>query len=117
FMCILFGDTGHLEHNASGFNHSNPEFRVSFSGAHTSFSGLLAHRLVWKDADPQLPTTLNAARHRFTSRFDLARGNPGWLEHLQAVLAELNIDSTRFATVHATTLVFSKFRALWHEHG
>src|SRR4029434_7565727 len=51
-------------------------------------AGCLVHRLVGEDVDPDLAPTLDVAGHGDTGGLDLAVGDPGRLEGLEAVVAE-----------------------------
>src|ERR671931_465991 len=87
-------DAGELEHHAAGLHDGDPVLRRALAGAHARLGGLLRHRLVREDVDPDLPAAADLARHRDSRGLDLAVGDPARVERLEAVLAELHSGST-----------------------
>src|SRR5256886_6700080 len=81
---------GELEHDTPGFDHRDPVFRRALPRAHPRLGGLLRHRLVREDVDPDLAPTADLARHRDSGRLDLAIRHPAVLERLPAVVAGLH---------------------------
>src|SRR6266567_2316781 len=80
---------GELEHDTPGLDHRDPVFRRALPRAHPGLGGLLRHRLVREDVDPDLAPTADLARHRDSGRLDLAIRHPAVLERLQTVVAGL----------------------------
>src|SRR5579859_5636428 len=89
----LFGErlrnAGKLEHHTAGLDHGDPALGRALAGAHARLGRLLREALVGKDVDPDLAAALDLARHRDTSRLDLAVRDPAGVECLEAVVAEL----------------------------
>src|SRR5438874_11478657 len=90
FLCQLLRHTGELEHHAARLDHADPALGRAFTGAHAGLGRLLREALVGKDVDPDLAAALDLARHRDTSRLDLAVRDPAAVHRLQAVVAELH---------------------------
>src|SRR5439155_12865185 len=81
---------GELEHDAARLDHGDPALGVALARAHARVGRLLGDRLVREDVDPDLAAALDLARHRDTSRLDLAVRDPAAVDRLQAVVAELH---------------------------
>src|SRR5579883_1967296 len=111
---IFLRNAGHLEDNATGFDDRYPKFWISFSGAHADFSRFFRYGFVGENANPQLTAALDASGHRFSGCLDLSGCDPGRLQDLQTVVAELNGDATGFGALHAASVEFAVFSALGH---
>src|ERR687890_378899 len=61
------------------------------AATHTGLGRLLGDRLVGEDVDPDLPPAADLPGHRDTGSLYLAVGDPGRLQGLQPVLAELHV--------------------------
>src|SRR5215469_15904294 len=83
-------DAGELEHHAARLDHADPAFGRALARAHAGLGGLLGEALVGEDVDPDLAAALDLARHRDTSRLDLAVRDPAGVDGLQAVVAVLD---------------------------
>src|SRR5207244_1741538 len=81
---------GELEHHTARLDHRDPALGIALARAHARLGRLLRHRLVREDVDPDLAAALDLARHRDTSRLDLAVRDPAAVDRLQAVVAELH---------------------------
>src|SRR5438874_5813712 len=84
------GNAGELEHHAARLDHADPAFGRALAGAHAGLSRLLREALVGEDVDPDLAAALDLARHRDTSRLDLAVRDPAGVEGLEPVVAVLD---------------------------
>src|SRR6266545_3536979 len=82
------GDAGQLEHHPARLDPRDPPLRGALARAHPGLGRLLGHRLVRVDVDPDLAAAADVAGHGDTGSLDLAVGHPGWVEGLQAVVAE-----------------------------
>src|SRR3954465_9856537 len=112
----LLRHTRHLEHHAPGLDHSHPALGRALTRAHAGLGRLLRERLVGKDVDPDLPATLDLARHRDTSSLDLAVGDPTAIEGLQPVLAELHARAALGIAGHASAVLLAVLDALGLKH-
>src|SRR5580658_3437223 len=108
----LLGDTFHLEQNPAWLDNSYPMVRCAFALTHTRFSGLLGHRLVRENANPQLAAALDVARNGHTRRFNLAVGDPIRLHRFQTVHAESQRRSTPGFSGAAAALLLAKLHFL-----
>src|SRR5438876_880045 len=90
----LFGERlrhpGELEHHAARLDDGDPVFGRPLARPHARLGRLLRRRLVGEDVDPDLPPTLDLARHRDSRSLDLPVGHPTGLERLQPEVAELH---------------------------
>src|SRR4029079_10036458 len=85
------GHTGELEHDAAGLDHGHPVLGRALAGAHAGLGGLLRHRLVWGDVEPNRACALDVARHCETSGLDLRVGDPPGVERLEAEVPEVDL--------------------------
>src|SRR5260370_10215244 len=90
--------------------------RRPFAFPHTGFSGLLGHRLVGKQADPDLAASLHKTSHGYAAGFDLPVGDPTRLQHFQAEIAESQLRSAPGFPRHASALLLTILHFLWHQH-
>src|SRR6202043_1359482 len=82
----------------------------------TGFSGLLGHRLVGKQADPDLAASLHKTSHGYAAGFDLPVRDPTRLQHFQAEITESQLRSAPGFPRHASPLLLAVFHFLWHQH-
>jgi hypothetical protein len=114
----VLADTADFEQHPARFDNGDPVIWSAFSAAHTRFSRLLRHRLVWKNANPHLPTTLDMVRDGPTSSLDLPTFQPARLKGLQAHVAETHGIARSGSAAHAPAVLLplSGLEALWHQH-
>src|SRR6188508_524495 len=110
------GDAGELEHDAAGLDHGHPVLGRALAGAHAGLGGLLRHRLVGEDVDPDLAASLDVAGHGDTSRLDLAVGHPAGLKRLQAEVPEVDLLLALGVAATAPALLLAELRLAGHEH-
>src|SRR3954454_18439789 len=110
------GHTRELEHDAAGLDHGHPMPGRAPAGAHAGLGGLLGHRLVGEDVDPDLAAALDVAGHRDTSRLDLAVGDPAGIERLEAVVAEMDLLLALRVTPTAPALLLAELGLARHQH-
>src|SRR5699024_10234740 len=84
----LLVDTGDLEHHASRLDIGDPPLDGTLARAHADLGRLLGERSIGVDVDEHLAATLHVAGHGDTCGLDLAVGDVGRLESLEAVVAE-----------------------------
>src|SRR4051812_30539517 len=77
-------DAVHLVEHLAGHDLGHVVLRVALAVAHADFGRLTRDGLVREDADPDAATTLDVARHRTASGFDLARREAAATDGLQA---------------------------------
>src|SRR5476649_2821289 len=82
-------DAVDLEQDAARLDLGHPEFRRALARTHAHFGGLLGHRHVREDADPDAAGALHFARDGAARRLDLARIQPFRLQRLEAIGAEV----------------------------
>src|ERR1700760_788479 len=110
------GHAGELEHHAAGLDDADPAFGGALAGAHARLSRLLGEALVGEDVDPDLAAALDLARHRDTSRLDLAVRDPAGVESLEAVVAELDGRLAARVAGTATAMHLAVLGLLRHQH-
>src|SRR5205823_100850 len=116
FLRQRLGHAGQLEHHAPGLDHGDPALGRPLAGAHAGLRRLLRVRLVGEDVDPDLAAALDLARHRDTSRLDLAVRDPAAIHGLQAVVAELNRRLALRLAPAPAAMDLPELRLLRHEH-
>ena len=89
FLGGLQIDAVDLEQDAARLDLGHPEFRRALARAHAHFGGLLGHRHIREDADPDAAGALHLARDGAARGFDLARVQALRLHRLQAIGAEV----------------------------
>src|SRR4051794_36309199 len=107
---------GQLEHHAARLDHTDPALGRALARAHAGLGRLLRVRLVREDVDPDLAAALDLARHRDTSRLDLAIGDPTAVDRLQAVVAELDARLALRLPRAPAAVDLAELRLLRHEH-
>src|SRR6476660_6204988 len=116
FLCERLRHTCELEHHATRLDDGDPVLGRALAGAHARLGRLLGRRLVREDVDPDLAAALDLARHRDAGGLDLAIGDPGRFERLQAVVAELHGRLTLREPATAAALVLSVLHFLRQQH-
>src|SRR5438874_10758299 len=116
FLCQLLRHTGELEHHAARLDHADPALGRAFTGAHARLGRLLGEALVGEDVDPDLAAALDLARHRDTSRLDLAVRDPAGVHGLEAVVAELHRGLAPRLAATASAVDLPELRLLRHQH-
>src|SRR5580765_5620136 len=116
FLCERLRYACELEHHATRLDDGDPVLGRALARAHARLGRLLGRRLVREDVDPDLPAALDLARHRDAGGLDLAVGDPGRLERLQAVVAELHGRLTLREPATPAALVLAVFHFLREEH-
>src|SRR5215469_8404962 len=109
-------DAGELEHHAARLDHADPAFGRALARAHAGLGGLLGEALVGEDVDPDLAAALDLARHRDTSRLDLAVRDPAGVESLEPVVAELDGRLPTRVAGAATAMHLAVLGLLRHQH-
>src|SRR5215217_2244 len=112
----LLVNPAHLEHDAAGLDDRDVVLRGTFTAAHAGFGGLLGHGFMREDVDPDLPTSLDLPGHRDTGGLYLAVGDPGRLQRLQPVLAELHLGATLGLAPHPTPVGLPVLELLRYQH-
>ena len=84
-----------------GLDHRHPVLGVALARAHAGLGGLLGHGLVGEHPDPHLAATLDVPGHGDTGGLDLAGGEPGRLEGLDAEVAEVDVAAALGQAVEA----------------
>src|SRR5262245_28820442 len=69
---LIFANTSDFKHDSARTHNGYPILRVAFAAAHTRLRWLLRHRLIWENADPNLPTAAHVVRNRTARCLDLA---------------------------------------------
>src|SRR3990170_2266318 len=55
---LLRQTTAYFEHHPTWLNYCHPEFNVAFPFTHTGFGGLLSHRFIGENANPEFSPPL-----------------------------------------------------------
>src|SRR5581483_11602261 len=108
--------TFHLKQHLARTHDGYPVIRCTFAFAHTGFGGLLCHRLIREQTQPDLAATLYEARHGNTAGFDLAVGDVAALEDLQSVITEGELGTTPSLSGHASALLLAVLNFFRHQH-
>src|SRR4051812_40686392 len=109
-------NAGELEHHLAGLDDRDPPLGRALAGAHARLGRLLREALVREHVDPDLAATLDLARHRDTSRLDLAIGDPAGVEGLEPVVAELDGRLAAGVAGPAAAVHLAELGLLRHEH-
>src|SRR5689334_9447544 len=110
------GHAGELEHHSARLDHTNPPFGRALARAHARLGRLLREALVGEDVDPDLAAALDLARHRDTSRLDLAVGDPAGVEGLEPVVAVLHDRLTTGVAGAPAAMPLAELGLLRHQH-
>src|SRR5579863_7834502 len=95
----------------------HPQFRRPLAGAHAHFGGLLRHRHIREDADPDAAGALHVTGQRAAGGFDLTRGDALRRHRLQAELTERQRRARSRGAVNAALVRLSELGFLWLHHG
>ncbi len=87
-------DATQLKDDAARFDDGYPVVRCALTGTHTGFGRLGRDRLVRKDPNPDLATTLDMVRDDAAGGFNLLAGQPRALERLETIIAEVDRTAT-----------------------
>src|SRR5215218_813100 len=117
FFRGLHRDAVDLENHAAGLDPGHPQFRRTLAGAHADFGGLLRHRHVREDADPDAAGALHVTGERAAGGFDLAGGDALGRHRLQAELAERQRRTRSRGAVDTALMRLPELRFLWLHHG
>src|SRR5713226_6917291 len=117
FFRGLQGDAVDFENHAAGLDPRHPQFRRALAGAHPHFGGLLRHRHVRENPDPDPAGTLHVAGQRAAGGLDLARGDALGRHRLQAELTERQRRARSRNAVDAALVRLPELGLLWLHHG
>src|SRR4051794_3341123 len=110
------GHAGELEHHAPRLDHAHPALGRALAGAHAGLGRLLREALVGEDVDPDLAAALDLARHRDTSRLDLAVRDPAGVQGLEPVVAELDGGLAAGVASATAAMHLAELGLLRHQH-
>src|SRR6185436_1993712 len=110
------GHARQLEHHATRLHNRDPALGRALARAHAGLGRLLRVRLVGEDVDPDLPATLDLARHRDSGGLDLAVGHPAAVERLQPVVAELQARAALRVAAPAAAMLLAPLDSLGLKH-
>src|SRR5213078_2611163 len=97
-------------------HHGDPEFRRAFALSHARFRRLLGHRLVRKNADPELSAAFDEPRDGNPAGFDLPVRDPAGLERLQAKIPERKVRAAPRLPAAAPALLLPILNFARHQH-
>src|SRR6195952_5629749 len=117
FLGGLHGDAVDFENHAAGLHPRHPQFRGALAGAHADFGGLLRHRHVREDADPDPASALHVTGQRAAGGLDLTRGDALGRHRLQAELTERQRRARSRDAVDPALVRLPELRFLWLHHG
>src|SRR5216684_1783294 len=117
FFRGLHGDAVDFENHAAGLDPRHPQFRRALAGAHPHFGGLLRHRHVRENPDPDPAGALHVTGQRAAGGFDLARGDALGRHRLQAELTERQRRTRSRNAVDTALMRLPELRFLWLHHG
>src|SRR6202051_4845616 len=117
FFRGLHGDAVDFENHPARLHPRHPQFRGALAGAHPHFGGLLRHRHVREDADPDPARTLHVTGQRASRGFDLTRGDALGRHRLQAELTERQRRARRRGAVDPALVRLPALRFLSLYHG
>src|ERR1700688_4903099 len=117
FFRGLNGDAVDFENHAAGLDPRHPQFRRTLAGAHADFGGLLRHRQIREDADPDAAGALHVTGQRAAGGFDLTRGDALGRHRLQAELTERQRCARSRGAVDPALMRLPELRFLWLHHG
>src|SRR5262245_20107372 len=84
----ILGYTFHFEQHSTGLDHRNPDLGRPLAFTHPGLGRFFGQRLVRENSHPHASATLDMARQRDSSRFDLAGRDPTSSRRLQSVVAK-----------------------------
>src|SRR5271166_4519314 len=105
-----------LEHDASGFDAADPEFRRTLAAPHANLGRLLRHRHIGEDADPNPAGAADVACDGAARRLDLARRDPPGVRGLQPVSAEIQSGPALRETMDPPLMGLAVFASFWSQH-
>src|SRR6202035_2461957 len=117
FLRGLHGDAVDFENHAARLDPRHPQFGRALAGAHPHFGGLLRHRHVREDADPDPPRPLHVTGQRAAGGLDLTRGEALGRHRLQAELTERQRRARSRGAVDPALMRLPELRFLWLHHG
>src|SRR5450432_2266265 len=117
FFRGLHGDAVDFENHAARLDPCHPQFRRALAGAHPHFGGLLRHRHVRENPDPDPAGALHVTGQRAARGFDLTRGDALGRHRLQAELTERQRRARSRGTVDPALMRLPELRFLWLHHG
>src|ERR1700712_1116628 len=113
----LHGDAVDFENHAAGLHPRHPQFPGAPAGAHAHFGGLLRHRHVREDTDPDPAGALHVTGQRAAGGLDLTRGDALGRHRLQAELTERQRRARSRDAVDPALVRLPELRFLWLHHG
>src|SRR5216684_6309952 len=117
FFRGLHGYAVDFENHPAGLDPRHPQFRRTLAGAHPHFGGLLRHRHVREDADPDAAGALHVTGQRAARGFDLASGDALGRHRFQAELTERQRRARSRNAVDTALMRLPELRFLWLHHG
>src|ERR1700687_4461848 len=117
FLGGLHGHAVDFENHAARFHPRHPQFRRTLAGAHADFGGLLRHRHVREDSDPDAAGALHVTGQRAAGGLDLTRGDALWRHRFQAELTERQRRARSRGAVDPALMRLPELRLLWLHHG
>src|SRR5664279_3642714 len=117
FFRGLHGDAVDFENHAAGLDPRHPQFRGTLAGAHPDFGGLLRHRYVREDPDPDPAGALHVTGQRAAGGLDLTGGDALGRHRLQAELTERQRRARSRNAVDTALMRLPELRFLWLHHG
>src|SRR6187549_4244267 len=109
-------DSAHFENHPAGEHDGHPAFHVALTRTHARFRGLLGEGLVRKHPEPNASAALDLAGHGHAGGLQLAVGDPGRLEGLDAEFAEGKRRAARGYALHLAALHFTELQSLGAKH-
>src|ERR1700682_4819843 len=106
-----------LEQHAAGLDTRRPELGRALAGAHADLGRLLRHRHVGEHADPHAAGALHVTRDGATGGLDLARGQAVGFHRLQAIGAEVEVETTLGGAADTALEGLAVLGALGLQHG
>src|SRR5690349_15974454 len=88
FLADLVRHAAQLEDDPAGPDDRHPVVGRALAGAHAGLGRLRGHRLVREDPDPDLAAALDVVSDDAPGGLDLAAGEPGALQRLDAKVAK-----------------------------
>jgi hypothetical protein len=110
----IFLDAADLETHSARLYPGNPELRLALAFAHPRFQRLRTNRFMRKDSDIDLAFAMEKMSGSDSTGLDMPRGNPTFIENLQAVLAKSHIIASRGIAFHNASLALAMLNSFWH---